>query len=192
MLSVLLWALAGCTSVPITSMYKLMTLNPAELDPVSVRVAAITPRELELKDGDVFIWIREPGMSRENQHRFPLSVQQDATRDIRELPPARPQADEHLFILSLSELDARRLGEFQRQIFGETGAGALEKEDYRVGVTIAGGRKHSSIALSRAPIDLYLKTDADRKYFHMIRSLDLANTDLSPYPNLSEWPECNH
>lgn len=181
--------LAGCTTIPVSSMYKLMTLNPLELSPNEARVAAVTPLALGFQTGDIIIWVSEPGSGREDRHIFPLKIK-SVTSEPEETSPVDLKANERVFILSLSTSDAQQLSDLQKQILDQTRTAEYRKKDYRMGVTIRRGCRETTAVLHQAPIDLHLKTNARNGYFQMIRNLDLATTDLDPYPNIGEWPSC--
>ncbi|WP_240703701.1 hypothetical protein [Vibrio rotiferianus] len=141
--------LLGCASVPIASIYKLMTLDALGVVPSEVRVATKTPDYFEVTEVDLKIISSDKGGKA--QEIFPLVLDVAATPSEEVLEDLR--INERLYSLSLSDQDLSRLTASLNKIRTERAEGQSDKE-YSLGITIVNGGVRSEQPIKFAPASL--------------------------------------
>ncbi|MBE8167814.1 MAG: hypothetical protein HAW66_05575 [Shewanella sp.] len=71
--------IAGCSNIPLSTMYKMMTMDPLDVDPRQLVVAVRVPEGIKVRDGDIIInfsfQTKQPDVN--FKHKFLVQVNPD-------------------------------------------------------------------------------------------------------------------
>jgi hypothetical protein len=116
------FSLAGCTSVPFTSMVKLSSVNMSSTAPEEIRVAYITPHVLRVRQGDLFMGLHV----KSNDGAYDIQKKLDLLLDDVPPPPvvlAAKGLDEDVHILKLRPEDVTLFHNLQKGLNEAKAAG---------------------------------------------------------------------
>lgn len=180
-----LTTLLECVSVPITSIYKLMTLDVLGVVPSEVKVVTKTPKYFEVTEEDLKITSSDNGGKA--QEIFPLVLDVASTPSEEVLEDLR--INERLYTLLLSDQDLSRLTASLNKIRTERAEVQSDKE-YSLGITIVNGCVRYEQPIKSAPVSLYLQPSENIGMFKVLDDFNLASQDLSSYKNVQDWNDC--
>ncbi|GAC14873.1 hypothetical protein [Aliiglaciecola lipolytica] len=109
------FSVAGCMSMPISTMYKMSQFSPFDMEPKEVRVAVRTDEQIQVRNGAVKISMsyRSDGTNTlpaiHEEHNFNVQVQQAEDADLVEILLDDIEENERVTILKLSEGDAQNM-----------------------------------------------------------------------------------
>jgi hypothetical protein len=112
---VAIFGLVGCTSVPLTSIVKLSSVNMGSTLPEGIRVAFVTPKILRVEQGDLFmnVHLKTGDGATDVQKKLDLLVDESA-------PPATvlaaKSADDDIHILKLRSEDVALFRGLQKTV----------------------------------------------------------------------------
>ncbi|MDE2445374.1 MAG: hypothetical protein KGO94_04290 [Alphaproteobacteria bacterium] len=122
-LSVLaIFCVAGCTTVPLSSMVKLSSVDMGSTAPEAIRVAYITPHVLRVKQGDLFMNLR----LKSNDGAYDIQKKLDLLLDETPPPPnvfASKGPEEDVHILKLRPEDVVLFRNLQKGVNEAKAAG---------------------------------------------------------------------
>ncbi len=180
--------LAGCASMPFTTMYKLHKLDPMEVDPAQIKVAVLADERIDIRTNGAAI---ELGFDAEDGS---LHVDETYILEIvrnpiftQELVEAKTPG-KAVTVFQLSESDAQKMKQIQSLLLPY-------KEDDRkgtgrLGVSLSGVCAHSQIPAGKVPATILLQTSNIDGFFVITRDLDLRERRIGVGASLEEWPEC--
>lgn len=168
---------SACGSIPLTTMVKLMDMNPLEADPNQIIVAVKSPNGVSVNDGDVVLDFSfrtgEPESS--FNHTFPVIVDSDYA-----LPAELKdelENDEQFTVMRLSEADAKTMSagqetirEYRRQ-HEEGGAGSIN-------VRLVSACQSDEFTWHDSELDVYLKIDQTNEFLLFLDDIDLNDLVL--------------
>jgi len=161
--------LTACTSVPISTMWKLRNFNPLEADPGAIRIAVISNKIVQLKDGSVSI---ELGFSSEySEHNF-KSASKATVKTNSNIKQLRSSMTEDqritLFYLDDEAAHTMRLAQNRIKVIRENDI----QGDGSLGVTIDTGC-FSAPKPEKLLATIYAKFAPDQAYIKMASNIDL-------------------
>lgn len=176
MTAVLLTALTACSSIPLTTMVKLMNLNPLTTNPKKLLVAVTGDEDIEITSGDVVLDFSfrtdDPNVS--FNHHFPVvtypnyAVPSELQDEI--------DSGERITIMHLSDTDAATMLADQQTIkryrekHENGGAGSIN-------VRLVSACSNSREAPENSELNVYLKTENDTEFFLFLEDIDLESLD---------------
>jgi hypothetical protein len=178
--------LTGCSSMPVTTMYKLSRLEPLEADPAQIRVAVRADERIGIREGGVHIDLTfdaDDG-SLQVDETYIVEIIRDPviTPELfRDMAPGTS-----ITVLQLSESDARRMREVQSLL-------ARNKEHKgraSLGVGLSGICFHGPVPENEILLDIYMQTSNDDEFFVFTRSLDLREQFDRAGADFEQLPAC--
>lgn len=179
-----LLALNACASLSPTALTKLAGLDPLEISPEQVSVAAVMPVPLRLRSGDVTLRLKvdapEPS-DRIDETLFLEVVSGDDAPGVSVSPPF-----ERVQVARIAEADRVRLAAAQakaralRATGNARGTGSLS-------VMVGGGCRDGVIGSGALKAQIYMRSKAEDGYFRL-SSIDLRK--LIPENALAMLPSC--
>lgn len=159
--------LAGCTSMPLTSMVKLARTDFTTVDPAALRVAVKVPQGIRPRPHGVRLVLTTVVEGQKDVREFVL----DDVADLAELASLRGEVSKgtavHAFRLAAADvtrLVAARASVLERKQRGASGSITL-------GVAADGCR--TGPLPDRIPLTTYLRTESDGAFFPLARDIDL-------------------
>ncbi|QIZ75682.1 hypothetical protein [Ferrimonas lipolytica] len=183
----MLLLLSGCTSMPITTMYKLVTLEPLELDPGQLQVAVRTDNNVVIGDNGVMMhwgYVSEDN-SLTLDENYPVIVDR-GTRPSSVLLDGIGNS-EQLVIFSLRPEDTKSMRLFQSQVLAHQQQGGEGSGSF--------GLKFEQFCFIETPLapidtDMFLQTDSDEGFFVFVEDIDLLEPDCDRC-EIKEVPLCD-
>lgn len=162
--------LAGCMTVPPSSMLKLSRLSPLEADPSAIQFAVRLSDQLLVRDGDVRLRIRfdgdAPGMRLVEEYAALVTDAPHATPGIA----AAAQDGMHVIVAALAEEDARSFAQVQRRIRDWRAAGVEGKGQLSVSATACAD---GVVPDGPLYVTTYIQTVPGEPFFILSRRADL-------------------
>jgi hypothetical protein len=184
----LYFALQGCSTIPLVSMYKLSQLDPLSADPQQIRIAVRTSKVFSVQKGDV---------------RMQLGYQADDNSLIiddlylvevihggflhKELLNDL-QDNEAVTILHLSNSDAKQMYKTQQLIAERNASGLKGKGSF--GVSIDSSCLSSALPSDELLVDILIQTDPQESFYTVSEDLDLLAQD-GAVDSIKQWPICS-
>ena len=180
--------LAGCTSMPLTSMYKLSRIDPMEADPAQIKVAVRADEAIGIGKGDAQIEFKFD--AEDNSLNIDEIYLIEVVRDpvVQGDLYADKKPDESITILGLTASDAERMKQLQLEMApfrnGDVeGSGSLR-------VNLNGMCLHSKLPPGEVQLDLFLQTSEQDGFFLMAKNLDMREVMAEEGTNMDELPDC--
>ncbi|MFQ6372135.1 hypothetical protein [Shewanella sp. YIC-542] len=174
--------LISCSSMPISTMFKLYSINPLSIDAEQIAVAVVSPQYIGVKDGDVVLTIKfksdNPNMNFNDRYYVKVSSNPIYSEELSHIS----KSDNHIVFLKLSPDDVKNLNSKLKKVReyranSSEGAGSMNLE---ILSACSIGQNNNYINES---IDVYLKTSIKDDFFIF---LDNIKTD-----NLRDANNCN-
>ncbi|WP_417763735.1 hypothetical protein [Shewanella sp.] len=167
-------ALIGCSSMPLSTMYKMAKMNPLEVAPEQLVVAVTSPQDIGVRSGDVVLSMTFRSDVPEMNLNYRFFVQVDKQYPV---PPALKQqlnANDKITVLRLSDSDAKQMREALAKIRAyrqehDEGAGSMNLE-------LVSACSLTTIVDTKAELSVYLKLATNEAFFPFLE--DLAVNDL--------------
>jgi len=180
--------LAGCTSMPISSMYKLSRMDPMEADPAQIKVAVRADESIGIGKGDAQIEFKFDAEddSLNIDEIYLIEVERNPVLH-RELY-ADKKSGESITVLGLTTSDARRMRELQREMApfrdGDVeGSGSLR-------VNLSGMCVHDKMPTGEVELDLFLQTSEQDGFFVIAKNLDMREVMAEEGTDMDALPDC--
>lgn len=180
--------LSACTSVPLTTLYKLHKIDPMEADPAQIKVAIRADERIGIREGGAKIEVKfeaEDGS---------LNIDETYLVEIIGNPELRAELftdknpGESVTVLGLTQSDIQRMREVQSSV------AAISKDDPEgsgsLGVFLDGVCLHSKMPEGAVLIDIFLQTSNQDGFFVLSRNLDLRKQSMRDGSDLDDWPGC--
>ncbi|GAA61158.1 hypothetical protein P20652_3034 [Pseudoalteromonas sp. BSi20652] len=101
--------ISGCSSVPLTTMYKMLSLDPLGIEPSEVTVAVQAPTGIVVNNNDVVIKLNvkadDPNYSFEHEYFVKVNEQYALPDELKQ----KNKANSKIFILQLNKSDALKM-----------------------------------------------------------------------------------
>ncbi len=175
-------ALTACASLSPMALTKLVGLNPLDIAPEQMSVAAVMPVPLKLRTGDVVLHFAmdAPAPYGPVNETLPLEI---VAGDNAPGVSASPSF-ERIQVARIAQADVARLAAAQAKAFQATG----RKDGHgSISVTISGGCRDGAINPGALVAELYMRSKPAEDYFRM-SSVNLRK--LLPADAIAKLPMC--
>jgi len=190
MLLLIVLSIVGCAGIPLSSVYKMMTVNPLEFHPDAISIAIKRTNVIQMQTGDVEM---EFSIHSDNPD---LRVSQQYFLVIDNTPRVPTIAEglknnEEFSTLILSPKDVIRMKKLQKRMRNHLINGG-KSDDFGFSVRVLRGCKNTKDIPDNVFVSLFLKLDSRSDFFPLYQDFDIGQADLSPLENLENWVECNN
>lgn len=177
-------ALSACASLNPMALTKLVGLNPLEIPPEQMSVAAVMPVPLKLRTGDVVLHFAmdAPAPYGPVNETLPLEI---VAGDNAPGVAASPSF-ERIQVARVAQADVARLAAAQAKARAFQATGRKDGKG-SISVTISGGCRDGAINRGALVAELYMRSKPDEQYF-LMSSLDLRK--LLPEEAIAKLPMC--
>lgn len=178
-------ALTACTSMPLSTMWKLRDVNPLEADPGQFKIAVITNELIQLKDDSTSIGI---GFSTDDvKHSFDTIVNASVKPNAREaqLEPFR-KASERITLFNLNAEAAQQLRVAQSRIQTIKDKDINGEGSFTVGINTAciDAPKPKSVNAN-----IFISFEPSQGYIKLVSNIDLLAESQGDEQGF--WVECD-
>ncbi|EKE83432.1 hypothetical protein [Idiomarina xiamenensis] len=181
--------LVSCSNIPLTTMIRMINLNPLETNPSEFIVAVKTPQGIAVQEGDIVVDFSfrtdDPNVS--FAHSFPVivdnnyAIPDDLKEDLSD--------DEKITIMKLSAQDAVTMSQGQQAVkayrkkYENKGAGSMN-------VRLLSACRNDDFSWQNTELDVYLKTDSDDDFFLFLENMDINELDNDIQRRVNTVPNC--
>ena len=166
-------AVSGCSSIPLTTMYKMMSVNPLELEPSEIVVAVQAPNGIVVSNNDVVIKFEfttnDPNYNFEDEYFVKLNTQYVLPNELTQ----KINRDSKFYILQLSQDDTLKMLRGQELV-----------KKYRMNNSDGGGSfnlsvesvcKNSQFSLKNNELNVFLKLSENDEFFTFMEDLNVLD-----------------
>ncbi|WP_395449510.1 hypothetical protein ACHMW7_06610 [Aminobacter sp. UC22_36] len=180
-----LLALSGCASLNPMALTKLAGLDPLEIAPEQISVAAVMPVPLRLRTGDVVLHfvMDAPAPYGPINETLPLEI---VAGDNAPGVSASPSF-ERIQVARVAEADRARLAAAQAKARAFKATGRKDGKG-SISVTIAGGCRDGAVNPGPLMAEIYMRSKTDERYFPLMSSLNLRK--LVSDAAIAKMPAC--
>lgn len=181
--------LTACSSMPLSTMFKMIRLNPLDIDPRELVVAVHVPQGMKVRDGNIVIDFKFDTGQPTNSftHKFLVTVNADY-----QIPPALTEdlsPNEHITVLQLSKQDAETMYQAQQTVKAyrennDDGVGSF-------GLKLNSACRDKNFSINDSNLDLFVKLKDDEEFFVFIEDLNLADMTSGAEDILANIPNCS-
>lgn len=181
--------LTACSSMPLSTMFKMIRLNPLDIDPRELVVAVHVPQGMKVRDGDIVIDFKfDTGQPTNSfNHQFLVAVNADY-----QIPQALTEdlsPNEHITVLQLSKQDAETMYQAQQTVKAyrennDDGVGSF-------GLKLNSACRDKNFSINDSNLDLFVKLKDDEEFFVFIEDLNLADMTSGAEDILANIPNCS-
>jgi hypothetical protein len=164
-------AVSGCSSIPLTTMYKMMSVNPLELEPSEIVVAVQAPNGIVVSNNDVVIKFEfttnDPNYNFEDEYFVKLNTQYVLPNELTQ----EINRDSNFYILQLSQDDTLKMLRGQELV-----------KKYRMNNSDGGGSfnlsvesvcKNSQFSVKNNELNVFLKLNENDEFFTFMEDLNV-------------------
>ncbi|QHS13371.1 hypothetical protein [Shewanella sp. Arc9-LZ] len=164
-------AVSGCSSIPLTTMYKMMSVNPLELEPSEIVVAVQAPNGIVVSNNDVVIKFEfttnDPNYNFEDEYFVKLNTQYVLPNELTQ----EINRDSKFYILQLSQNDTLKMLRGQELV-----------KKYRMNNSDGGGSfnlsvesvcKNSQFSVKNNELNVFLKLNENDEFFTFMEDLNV-------------------
>ena len=170
--------ITACSSVPMTSMWKMSKLNPLTMDPGGVSIAVVTHKAVEFSKDSVHIQMayKTAAAKTSSTKKFPVQINDDALAldgADKKLFSGYQNADEATSTFSLSPQNAQEMKVLQRQIT------QLKKDKVPGSGNISVSVENiclSDLSLDTVEADIFARFSKKEGYILLVEGVDLLET----------------
>jgi len=165
--------ITACSNIPLSTMYRMVNLNPLDIDPRQLVVAVRSPQGVNVRDGDIVINFsfetEKPDIS--FKHKFLVKTNPDYR--ISEGMKEDTQENEHITILQLSAQDALTMHRAQQAVKAyrenhDDGAG-------RFSINVNSVCRDNDFSEENSELDINLKLKNEEEFFPFMEDIDLMS-----------------
>ena len=180
--------LAGCSGMPLTSMYKLSRMDPMDADPVQIKVAVRADEAIGIGKGDAQIEFKFDAEDGSLSIDEIYLIEMDRDPIVYGALYADKKPGESITVLGLTPSDAERMKQLQLEMAqfrkGDVeGSGSLR-------VNLSGMCLHNKMPPGEVQLDLFLQTSEQEGFFLMAKNLDMREVMAEEGRNMDELPDC--
>lgn len=179
--------LAGCGSIPVSTLAEVSKIDVLSLEPRDVQVAIIVPEAVRFRRGDIVMdigWSTKQGGGGMNAHfALDLLTGNAAAPSLGRMLKVK----ERLYLLTLNAADAEQLRAMQAAAWAARAQGNMGKG--RLSIGFAGGCTADE-AMRKGPLHVsaHLRVQAGQEFLPLIDDLDMMG--VLQQAGLSEVPFC--
>ena len=164
-------AVSGCSSIPLTTMYKMMSVNPLELEPSEIVVAVQAPNGIVVSNNDVVIKFEfttnDPNYDFEDEYFVKLNTQYVLPNELTQ----EINRDSKFYILQLSQNDTLKMLRGQELV-----------KKYRMNNSDGGGSfnlsvesvcKNSQFSVKNNELNVFLKLNENDEFFTFMEDVNV-------------------
>lgn len=164
-------AVSGCSSIPLTTMYKMMSVNPLELEPSEIVVAVQAPNGIVVSNNDVVIKFEfttnDPNYNFEDEYFVKLNTQYVLPNELTQ----EINRDSKFYILQLSQDDTLKMLRGQELV-----------KKYRMNNSDGGGSfnlsvesvcKNSQFSVKNNELNVFLKLNENDEFFTFMEDVNV-------------------
>lgn len=164
-------AVSGCSSIPLTTMYKMMSVNPLELEPSEIVVAVQAPNGILVSNNDVVIKFEfttnDPNYNFEDEYFVKLNTQYVLPNELTQ----EINRDSKFYILQLSQDDTLKMLRGQELV-----------NKYRMNNSDGGGSfnlsvesvcKNSQFSVKNNELNVFLKLNENDEFFTFMEDVNV-------------------
>ncbi|MGI2103995.1 hypothetical protein ACRN9A_02365 [Shewanella frigidimarina] len=164
-------AVSGCSSIPLTTMYKMMSVNPLELEPSEIVVAVQAPNGIVVSNNDVVIKFEfttnDPNYNFEDEYFVKLNTQYVLPNELTQ----EINRDSKFYILQLSQNDTLKMLRGQELV-----------KKYRMNNSDGGGSfnlsvesvcKNSQFSVKNNELNVFLKLNENDEFFTFMEDVNV-------------------
>ena len=180
--------LAGCTSMPLTSMYKLSRMDPMEADPAQIKVAVRADEAIGIGKGDAQIEFKfdAEDNSLNIDEIYLIEVVRNPVMQGELYTDKKP--GESITVLGLTTSDAQRMKQLQLEMASFRNGDVKGSGSFRV--NLSGMCLHNKMPPGEIQLDLFLQTSEQEGFFVMAKNLDMREVLAEEGTNLDALPDC--
>lgn len=164
--------MTACSNIPFTTMYKLMMIEPLDIDPRQLVIIVRAPNGIKVRDGDIVIDFSYQA-EEYFKHKFLVKVTPDYQIPSELIKETRP--NEHLTVLQLSKKDATIMYQAQ-QIFKKRKKEG-KKTGGGIGIHVVSVCRDNSFSWENTQLDIHLKFKDDEEFFTFMENIDVTELD---------------
>lgn len=183
-------SLAACTSIPITSLYKLYKLDPFAMSPQELRIIIRTDEAIDIRKGNVTMKIgfKAHDDSLTIDDTYLVEVERNGSLPAHVLDDREP--NEALTLLKLSAADAQQLAETQALLKPYVESGE-DLGDGSFGISVDGFCLNKPLPEGKSFLTLYLQSSIEDGFFVFIKNLDMRKKRKNIDGSLDDIPLCS-
>jgi hypothetical protein len=164
-------AVSGCSSIPLSTMYKMMSVNPLELEPSEIVVAVQAPNGIVISNNDVVIKFEfttnDPNYNFEDEYFVKLNTQYVLPNELTQ----NINRDSTFYILQLSQDDTLKMLRGQELV-----------KKYRMNNSDGGGSfnlsvesvcKNSQFSVKNNELNVFLKLNENDEFFTFMEDVNV-------------------
>jgi hypothetical protein len=174
-------AVSGCSSIPLTTMYKMMSVNPLELEPSEIVVAVQAPNGIVVSNNDVVIKFEfttnDTNYNFEDEYFVKLNAKYVLPNELTQ----EINRDSKFYILQLSQDDTLKMLRGQELV-----------KKYRMNNSDGGGSfnlsvesvcKNSQFSVKNNELNVFLKLNENDEFFTFMEDVNVLDIgeDKSSY-----------
>ena len=184
-------SLAACSSIPITSLYKLYKLDPFRMSPQELRIIIRADEAISIRKGNISmnIGFKAHDDSLTIDDTYLVEVERNGSLPTEVLDDREP--NEALTLLRLSEADARQLAETQKLL--KPYADSDDESDAgegSFGISVTGVCLNKPIPPGKSRLTLYLQSSVEDGFFVFLKNLDMRKKRKDIDGVLEDIPLC--
>ncbi|RYV01665.1 hypothetical protein SOPP22_14970 [Shewanella sp. OPT22] len=181
--------LSACSNIPLTTIYKMMTMNPLDVDPRQLVVAVGSPKGISIQTGDVVIHFeyKTPQSNVTLKHEF--FVQVNPNYKIPTELKEEVEDNNQITVLQLSKHDAEAMYQAQKKI-----KAYKQKYDDGLGkftIQIKASCMTKSYLKDELELDLFLKLKDDEEFFTFMEDIDVMELKNKQEMPSNKMTECS-
>ncbi|PKI07281.1 hypothetical protein CXF78_06240 [Shewanella sp. 11B5] len=164
-------AVSGCSSIPLTTMYKMMSVNPLELEPSEIVVAVQAPNGIVVSNNDVVIKFEfttnDPNYNFEDEYFVKLNAKYVLPNELTQ----EINRDSKFYILQLSQDDTLKILRGQELV-----------KKYRMNNSDGGGSfnlsvesvcENSQFSVKNNELNVFLKLNENDEFFTFMEHVNV-------------------
>ncbi|TDF35632.1 hypothetical protein EYS14_19685 [Alteromonadaceae bacterium M269] len=180
--------LVACTSIPITSLYKLYKLDPFDIDPQEFRLIIRAHEAISVRKGNVTMGLgfKAHDDSLVIDDTYIVDIERNGSLPAEVLDDKGP--NEAFTLLKLSEADARQLTETQRLL-----KPYIEKDDSGDGsfaININNVCLTKALPEGKSLLTVYMQSDVEDGFFVFLNNLDMRKKRKDIDGSIDDIPVC--
>lgn len=163
--------ISGCSSVPLTTMYKMMSLDPLGVEPSEVIVAVQAPTGIVVNNNDVVIKFNvkadDPNYSFEHEYFVKVNEEYALPDELKQ----KNKANSKIFILQLNKSDALKM------LHGQDIVKKYKKNNItgsiNMSVSVKSVCKNSDFSTKNNELNVYLKLNDKDDFFTFMEDVNV-------------------
>lgn len=177
---------AGCSTIPLTSMYKLMNLNPINVAAKEVVVIAETPKGIEIREGDITLNFSFKTDNPQYNFSHQFIVKHNKEYVVPDYLVSDLMSGHYFRAFQLSVEDAEIMQKSQQLVkrYRSTrsdGAGSFN-------LSVKSACRDLATPLHSSELNIFVKMKSNEKFFPLFEGLDIA--ELKGVNGLKNLPLC--